>query len=343
MRVSYWDNWKGIAIIAVVLIHASSSTAGFDTGSFNWEFGLVLRQMVDFAVPMFFALSGFFSVKNSSGSPFLYYKERILKIAPPYLVWTAVFLALRTPSSPPSVEEVIKGVVFGTGIGIGYFVVVLAQFVFLTPILARIHSKATHIVIIILMTGIGVAFTYSFFALNPDYILGRFPFNGLPFFVWYPFYHAGYFLARYKINLNGSHAARLACGFVFFVALSLLEGFAWAYGGNYSFGISQLKLTSFAASLALFLLAISLSTETTILNGRSAVSWLGVHSYAIYLTHILTLTAASRLLMRSDTLYALQPLFIVASTVLSLAGCAVLIMLTKRMLPALLSRNILGS
>ena len=74
MRISYWDNWKGIAIIAVVAIHASNGTAAFEEGSFNWLFGLTFRQFIDFAVPLFLAMSGYFSVKNSSGNPISYYK-----------------------------------------------------------------------------------------------------------------------------------------------------------------------------------------------------------------------------------------------------------------------------
>lgn len=345
MRVSYWDNWKGIAIIAVVAIHASGNTGNFQEGSFNWAFGLTIRQIIDFAVPMFLAMSGYFSVKNSDGNPIQYYKGRFSKLIVPYLAWTAFYIALKTPTIPPSFSEILKGVFFGTGIGIGYFVIVLSQFIILTPLLSRIEKKEHHIAIIIAMSALGSIFTYSFFATNPEHILSKFPANGLPFFVWYPFYHSGYFLARYKndIKLSEANKSKLACGVLFFLTLSLLEGFFWATNNNYSFGTSQLKITSFATSLLLFIMAISLANKETPLSRPSIVSWLGENSYAIYLTHMLTLIASQKILKTSETLYSIQPLFITLSTILSIIACAILISATKKILPAALSKNITGN
>lgn len=72
MRESYWDSWKGVAIIAVVAIHASGATQFFEDGSFNWYFGLVLRQFIDFAVPLFLAMAGYFSMKGATDNPIYY-------------------------------------------------------------------------------------------------------------------------------------------------------------------------------------------------------------------------------------------------------------------------------
>jgi surface polysaccharide O-acyltransferase-like enzyme len=56
MRISFWDKWKGVAIIAVVLIHALGSTANFPVGSLNNDFGIILRQFINFPVGLFIFL-----------------------------------------------------------------------------------------------------------------------------------------------------------------------------------------------------------------------------------------------------------------------------------------------
>ena len=345
MRINYWDNWKGIAIIAVVAIHASGSTERFQEGSFNWDFGLIIRQLINFAVPMFLAISGYFSAKSSDKDPISYYKNRLFKIASPYLFWTAIYIVLKTPSLPPSISEMLRGVFFGTGIGIGYFVIVLSQFIFLTPLFSKIRRKTTHILIIISASIIGLIFTYYFSIINKEHIFSNFPEYALPFFVWYPFYHAGYFLARYKddIKINKSHTNKLIYCFALFISLSLIEGFFWAYNENYSFGVSQLKATSLTASFFLFLVALSLADEKKFLNRPLTISWFGKNSYAIYLIHILTLSVCQKILGLSEKLYSLQPVFVTLSTIASIAFCAIIIKTIRKALPTRLSKNILGN
>ncbi len=345
MRVSYWDNWKGIAIIAVIAIHASNGTATFQEGSFNWLFGLTLRQFIDFAVPFFLAMSGYFSAKVSNESLLSFYKGRFIRILIPYLIWTAIYLLAKTPTILPSLSECFQGVFFGTGIGIGYFVIVLSQFVILTPLFAKIQKKWHHVAIMITISIMGSIFVYYFSAINTDHFLSQFPAYALPFFAWYPFYHSGYFMARYKneLKLNSTLIKTATFGLALSLTLSLCEGLFWAYNHNYSFGVSQLKATSLAASLFLFILAVSLSEKKTLLHRYSAITWLGENSYVIYLSHMLFLTIIQKILRQSDSIYSLQPLTILLSVALSLILCTGLIKTCSKILPRNISKHLLGN
>lgn len=51
--VDYFDSWKGAAILAVIAIHAAGTALTFPPDSYNWDFGLLIRQPVNFAVAMF--------------------------------------------------------------------------------------------------------------------------------------------------------------------------------------------------------------------------------------------------------------------------------------------------
>lgn len=54
MRITYWDYWKGISIIAVVLIHASGIAASYPIYSLNFNTGIIIRQFINFSVPVFY-------------------------------------------------------------------------------------------------------------------------------------------------------------------------------------------------------------------------------------------------------------------------------------------------
>lgn len=345
MRVSYWDNWKGIAIIAVVFIHATGGAGAFDKGSFNWIFGISIRQLVDFAVPIFLAISGYFSAKNLEGSLINYYKLRLLRILTPYLIWTAIYILIRTPTDFPDYKEILQGFFFGTGIGVGYFVIVLFQFVILTPLYLKIDKKSTHLLIIVVTSIAGSIFIYYVSIFNQNHALSKFPLYALPFIAWYPFYHLGFFMARYKEDLLIDSRFKILsiAGFAIALLLSFCEGFYWAYDQNYNFGSSQLKITSMTASMFLFFIAISIKDRKSFLSRKTKLTWIGQNSYAIYLTHMLFLTASQKILNRLDAADSYYAALVLTYTSITLILCAATIACIHKLSTPSYSRTILGN
>ena len=327
-RSSYWDNWKGLAIIAVVAIHASSSTRLFPEGSLNWFFGLGFRQMMDFAVPMFLALSGYFSVSAKGKRAIDFYKDRMPRLLLPYTFWTILSLARTSPLTPPSLEEVLRAFFFGEGIGIGYFVIVLLQYILITPLLVRIQSTRIHLTIICILTFAGLALSY-YTRVQSIGFFSDFPGSALPFIFWYPFYHFG-LLMRLRSESSNSELLKsniLKLWVVFFAALffSFLEGLFWGFEGFYNLGISQIKVSSFAASLALTSIAIIGSKNGIFLRNPSALTFLGRNSYAIYLIHLNLLFVAKKIFGLVPGIYEFQPLYIVLLVVFTILFCALFI------------------
>ena len=58
-RIAYFDILRAIAIVGVVA-HASGTGLSFDVASINFNFTVLWRNLLNFAVPLFLAISGFF-------------------------------------------------------------------------------------------------------------------------------------------------------------------------------------------------------------------------------------------------------------------------------------------
>ena len=88
-HITYFDFLRGIAILMVVGIHTFSSTANFET--FQGGFQIVFRQILNCAVPIFLALSGFFlgRKKFTTKTDVLnFWKKQIPKVYLPCLIWS---------------------------------------------------------------------------------------------------------------------------------------------------------------------------------------------------------------------------------------------------------------
>jgi len=344
-RSSYWDNWKGLAVIAVVAIHASDLTRLFPEGSLNWIFGLGFRQVVNFAVPMFLALSGYFSVSAKGKGAIDFYKDRLPRILLPYAFWTILSLARTSPLTPPSLDEVIRAFLFGEGIWIGYFVIVLLQYILITPLLMRIQSMRIHLTIICILTVAGLALSY-YTRVQSIGFFGEFPGSALPFIFWYPFYHFGLLMRLRSVNSNSQSLKSnvLKLWMVFFAALffSFLEGLFWGFEGFYSLGASQIKVSSFAASLALASIAIIGFKAETFLRNPSALTFLGRNSYAIYLIHLNLLTVTRKIVDLVPGIYEIQPLYIALLMVFTILFCALFIGVFRKIASDRVSAVVLG-
>ncbi|MGB2222478.1 MAG: acyltransferase [Neptunomonas phycophila] len=344
-RIAYWDNWKGFAIIAVVAIHATNNTIFFPVGSFNWLFGIGFRQVVDFAVPIFLGMAGYFSAGSLNEKPLAFVKKRLVYIIFPYILFTSIYLLLKSRYQVPSWEWFAEGFYLGKGIGIGYFVIVLIQFIFLTLIYNKIENKKTHIYVMVFGTLLGAAFTYFFYANNSILTFSKFPYNAIFFFVWYPFYHLGYFFARYDVRLRIEKIKLEVLLFLLFVSVfvAFIEGLYWSYiKDNYSFGMSQVKISSFFVSLILFLMIINLNKSKGFLADNNVLTWLGRRSYAIYLIHLLFLYRLQSVLKGVNWLYEMQPFFILMSIVLAIGASMVSIFIVEKIFPNKIHRYALG-
>lgn len=341
-RSLYWDSWKGVAITSVVFIHSMNGTEQFAEGSFNWFFGLTFRQVLNFAVPLFLAMSGYFAAKSQWPGVYDFVLKRSDRLVWPYLFWSMIGVAFFVGVDGITGAKLVKALFTGSGVGAGYYVIVLLQFIALTPLFQSIKNLRSHVVILFVSSAIGLLFAY-YIRVETVGFFSKFPGSVLLFVVWCPFYQLGYVSGKFDVqqHLKGKTGMLFAALAAAIVA-SIVEALFWARAGFYSVGVSQVKLSSFIASALVFLIALYESHRGVRVPGGAVLSWLGSNSFPIYLSHLLFLTPFVDLFSRVKPLFDVQIAFVPFSSFATLAGCASLVLILQRTLPGTVLRKVMG-
>lgn len=97
VRNEYFDFLRGIAIMMVVAIHTypAASITGYNT--LGDDILLITRQILNSAVPLFLAISGYFLARKvlvSRKEIFDFWKKQIARVYIPLLVWGAGWFLL---------------------------------------------------------------------------------------------------------------------------------------------------------------------------------------------------------------------------------------------------------
>lgn len=82
-RVHYWSMLKGVAILAVLMIHIPMTS---DTNGI-----IATRQIINFPVAVFYFLSGYFVKQGNS------LWNEVKRPLYPYLIWSAIWSIITPP------------------------------------------------------------------------------------------------------------------------------------------------------------------------------------------------------------------------------------------------------
>lgn len=131
-RNTYFDFLRGVAIIMVVAIHTYHKA----------EDSVAFRQILNAAVPLFIAISGFFLSKKQIEQKTQYFqflKRQIPKVYIPTLVWSLPMFAVSVKSGENVLNNVIS--LFICGFSIYYFVAFIIQCYTVLPLLKVTEMK----------------------------------------------------------------------------------------------------------------------------------------------------------------------------------------------------------
>ena len=295
-RIKSIDSLRGIAILAVILIHTTTRTleaSGFDLPAFS--FTLFLNQISRFAVPLFFVISGLvleFSHKEESYWSFI--KRRFSKIFVPYIIWSLFYYFLVYNENH---DSLVKVFLTGNASYQLYFIPSLCVFYMAFPFLHKAYSIISNKFILILITASQLAFLYR------DYYVKGFELNDPIRIVLmsYLFFVIGMLAARNidRINLFVEKwrkilpvIAGVSGVYVFF------EGWSrYLSTGNYLSYYSQWRPSVLVYTISLGLTLYYYFEHTKLRS--SIIAKFSEHSFFVFLVHVAILEAVWQVVGKS--------------------------------------------
>ena len=254
-KEDYWQIIRGFCIVAVILIHCPNALNTDYYGSVERFIWLIIRSVVNFPVPVFFFISGFFVKYNEKTGLKKYYISRLSRLLVPYILWSILYIiaSITVNKKTYNIQDIIVTFVSGKAATPFYYIIVLVQLVILSPYLINLIRKNSRLV-------------YIAYAL-PVIMLGVTYYNGIfnrivpwycdtLFFMWIAFYTFG-------IQLKYSDKSiwnKLSKGHIFgFLGLALLFNITESIillriNVIPNLAVSQNRLGGFVYSFALILL-----------------------------------------------------------------------------------------
>lgn len=140
-RNPYFDFLRGFAIIMVVGIHTVVNySPGFET--FEDICTIIARSLLNCAVPLFLAISGYFVAKKKVSSKkehLIFLKNQIPKVYIPCLIFSVPYFLLAIYSGSNGVLKPLV-TMFACGFSVYYFIALIIQYYILLPVFVKFNK-----------------------------------------------------------------------------------------------------------------------------------------------------------------------------------------------------------
>lgn len=273
MKLSEMQSYKiqmlrGIAIIAVVLIHNSPSGLA----------QVFIRPFLNFSVGLFLFLSGMLS-NAKDWNP----KKRIVKVAIPYAIWSLIYIFFQSYDDISQIPiRYLKSLVLGNASVMTYYVLVYCEFTMLIPLidkLSRSRYRYWGVIIapieIVIMRLLPLVMNFE---MN-KYLIGVREISCLG---WFSYYYLGYLLGNNYV-LNKSSTVKLIALWFISIVLQMLEGYWYFNMGEINCG-TALKLSAILSGTLFVMLAFRFVNSNRKCEIK-VLKILGDMSFGIYFSH----------------------------------------------------------
>jgi len=339
VRDERWDAMRGVAILCVVAIHAIG-VVYFARDIGGATTGIILRQIVAFAVPLFLCISGYWARTVTIGSLSQYVRflnKRIPRVLVPYVVWSFVCLAI-TPERATllSLRAIVYTLLVGGASAPYYFIPLICQFYLLLPVFLALKDKWFGLPLVAFANAACLIVVY-FVQLRLQRDL---PFvdRALPFYMWMVYFLIGMQYDQLAPRLRLPTIMALT-GVALMVALA--ESFVLLrVTGNHEFATSTLRLGSLLYSGCAVLTVLRLGEVVT--RFPLLLVKLGQCSLGIYFVHIIFLSAIAHVAGKAHFLTSWQPIFLVLGVLGATGASYGTVTLARMVMSPKVARNVLG-
>lgn len=283
-RNEYFEFLRGIAIIFVVGIHTFACSK--DCSEYVRIAEIALRQILNCAVPLFLAISGFFLSKkdlSTKEQKISFWKKQIPKVYIPTLVWSIPYLYKSTiMNGMPVINCLIY--FFTCSYGVLYFILVIIQMYMLLPYISKFCNKYGTVVF-------GAISLLSVFIMNMYYqFLSGLPLGLITILGYAPLW-VGFFILGIYLSRHSTREYDIKSLFILLLSalcISVIEANLWPEDMSERFGY---KFSTFLLSYVIILIVFSKKVEN-VFQARKGLLYNGVIkigkiSFGIYLLHCL--------------------------------------------------------
>ncbi|KKM12393.1 hypothetical protein SY88_04435 [Clostridiales bacterium PH28_bin88] len=199
------ESLRGVAIIAVVVIHVSSIVTSLTPTARSWEMYVAVNRLSSFAVPLFIFLSALTAThifyRRPGRSWRVFYARRWQQVGVPYLIWSIFYLFYRFGSLGENHTIFYQPFEWSGWTFLGksyyhmYFFPIVIQLYLLFPLLIafyRLRSWRFGTFV-----GLFALAELAFYFLNRAYLYHRFPYSATLLTSYLPLVAAGIWLGAH--------------------------------------------------------------------------------------------------------------------------------------------------
>lgn len=278
-RVTYFDFLRGIAIIMVIGIHTFMASECNDVD-------IYIRQMINCAVPIFLAISGYFLTKKrdfifEKKSTFV--RKQIAKVYIPMFIWSLPLFAISIYKGGGSALDIFK---YGTlllagGYSIYYFITLIIQCYLLFGLFVKFNN----------LRGVIVSFAITCLSVGIEIYFMKF--RGMeiplliyagPIVVWCVYFMVGCYLA--ERNRYYKLWPILVLAIIFLIAQYFEAEYYNSLTSTNPYGVIKLSTVFFNCIMLFVLFSEKLEQLYDKYNCHlKLINLYGTFSFGIYLTH----------------------------------------------------------
>jgi len=309
-RVIEIEYLRGVAILAVLAIHTSSNFIHIQNLNLLLITNVIIDVFAHFAVPLFIFISGFvLPIKyDSSLSKRSFYKKRVLSIIPPYIIFSIVYICIRTIGhwkmngvlEYPSLTNILFWILTASSAFHMWFFALVIQFYMIYPYIIYLYEKYSlkkQLILLLLITFLvqeswlvsrDVLQTYS----NPtiNLLLTSVFLSHIFYFILGIYTYHNYENMKKKVLENKKLLSFFVLLFTIVISIFWIKGII-EYG-NYSnipayfFIIPDLIGTVYFPLIFLLLLMSTINLKSSNRISSNILLSLGNYSFGIYLIHV---------------------------------------------------------
>ncbi len=266
------DMLRGIAILAMILIHTCYYFLSDKTALFIWNWS-------QFAVPVFIFCSAYLFFQKPQPLSISYFKRRLIRLIKPYYIFLLFFIPIFFFINPqtPKIKYVLQSIFLVGGVNINWLVLLFVCLTIIFPLISSYFKSFKPLFLVYLLVSIisSALFVFYKFPLSYKYIF------------WLPWSVIAIFTHLFVLKENKKNFITLSASIsgIIFGLSYYIERISRHNLGMYE---NKYPPTLYFLSYGIFMISVIYIFSKLLIKNKTLtkiISFFSLHSYSIYFIH----------------------------------------------------------